>query len=232
MVGIAGKSKGCTTCRRRKIRVGSLGQAILIYLGRADKVSQCDLHRPTCQNCSRSRRTCEGYERYPVFVNRTDAGLQKRIPLEEAKPASAVCTTFKESSSDVTPIQLQTNNVPPFLQSGAIEGAAFLSWYWDSLAPSLYLKGSLEGRVSHWIYHIITLASPHPALDHSLRAIAVTRCGLAYEDPILLNQGRRLYVRSLSLLQRSLYNPELAALDETLATVCIMVLYEVCQFII
>ena len=43
MVGIPGQSKGCVTCRKRKIR--------------------CDEGKPTCLTCFRSRRTCEGYHR-------------------------------------------------------------------------------------------------------------------------------------------------------------------------
>lgn len=134
---------------------------------------------------------------------------------------------FKQSSGDARPTKFQSIALPVQLKSGAVESAAFISWYRDSVAPSMYLKGSLQGRVSHWIYHILTLASPQPALDKSLLAIAVTRCGLVHEDPILLTQGRQLYARSLTLLQRTLDIPQLAALDETFATVCILMLYEV-----
>ncbi|KAI9882430.1 MAG: hypothetical protein M1823_005823 [Watsoniomyces obsoletus] len=47
MVGVAGRSKGCHTCRQRKIR--------------------CDLQQPECARCMKSNRTCGGYQRAIVF---------------------------------------------------------------------------------------------------------------------------------------------------------------------
>lgn len=41
MVGIPGSSKGCTTCKRRKVR--------------------CDLKTPYCARCTKTGRKCEGY---------------------------------------------------------------------------------------------------------------------------------------------------------------------------
>lgn len=67
-----------------------------------------------------------------------------------------------------------------------------------------------------------------PALDQALLAISVTRYGKAYGEPTVLEKGRQIYVRALSLLQQCLYDEELAMLDETLATICVLVVYEVC----
>lgn len=229
MGGVAGKSEGCTTCRRRKIKVCRFGHPTLACSVSADTISQCDCQKPTCRNCTRSKRVCEGYERYPVFINRTNAGLQKRKPLEEAKPTSAESATAKQPSGDLAQSELRSSaGEHPFrFSSGDVESTIFISWYWDFLAPSRSVKSSLQGRLSHWLYHIITISSPQSALGHSLLAIAVTRCGMTHRDPILLNQGQKLYTSSLGLLQHTLNNPELAIRDETLATVCILMLYEV-----
>ncbi|PUU75460.1 hypothetical protein B9Z19DRAFT_926392, partial [Tuber borchii] len=51
MVGVPGRSKGCNTCRKRKIR--------------------CDQKRPECGNCIKSNRACAGYHRAVVFRNAT-----------------------------------------------------------------------------------------------------------------------------------------------------------------
>jgi hypothetical protein len=49
MVGVPGKSKGCSTCRRRK--------------------KGCDQARPTCGNCKQSGYECGGYKRKLTFVH-------------------------------------------------------------------------------------------------------------------------------------------------------------------
>ncbi|EQB44502.1 hypothetical protein CGLO_16748 [Colletotrichum gloeosporioides Cg-14] len=53
MVGVAGRSKCCRTCRQRK--------------------KGCDLQQPICGNCSRLKITCE-YDRRQVFINVTGPG--------------------------------------------------------------------------------------------------------------------------------------------------------------
>ena len=49
MVGVPGKSKGCSTCRRRK--------------------KGCDLQRPSCGQCLRSGNVCGGYRRDLTFIH-------------------------------------------------------------------------------------------------------------------------------------------------------------------
>ncbi|KAI8946406.1 hypothetical protein F4801DRAFT_64146 [Xylaria longipes] len=51
MVGVPGRSKGCSTCRKRK--------------------KGCDKVRPTCTQCSNAGLKCGGYQRDIVFLNHT-----------------------------------------------------------------------------------------------------------------------------------------------------------------
>ncbi|KAK9326069.1 hypothetical protein V1517DRAFT_283948 [Lipomyces orientalis] len=62
MVGVAGGSKGCSTCRKRKIK--------------------CDLQSPVCGQCIRSRRYCSG----PNLTTSSHIGQKKR----ERRPVSPV----------------------------------------------------------------------------------------------------------------------------------------------
>lgn len=68
----------------------------------------------------------------------------------------------------------------------------------------------------------------HPALDEALLALSLTRYGKVHGDPMVLRKGQQIYVQALGLLQQCLYDGKLALLDETLATVSVMALYEVC----
>lgn len=102
MVGVAGKSKGCTICRRRKIG--------------------CGQETPHCLNCVQSGQSCEGYGRYPVFINRTLDGLQKRRPLEEARPGASKPQSHAGSSDGEVVVRGSTSppSPPQHMQSGQL----------------------------------------------------------------------------------------------------------------
>ncbi|KAI0538102.1 hypothetical protein GGR58DRAFT_469480 [Xylaria digitata] len=61
MVGVPGRSKGCSTCRRRK--------------------KGCDKKRPICTQCSGAGLKCGGYEREIVFLNHTQGTTAKAVPV-------------------------------------------------------------------------------------------------------------------------------------------------------
>lgn len=109
MVGVPGKSKGCATCRRRKIRV-SISPYRSSHEALCSCETQCDLQEPACRKCTQSGRECEGYARYPIFLNRTVEGPQKRRGLEEAK----------------IPIRARSN-IPPTAEQGEPSSSSMLS---------------------------------------------------------------------------------------------------------
>lgn len=49
-------------------------------------MGECDEAKPACEKCAKSNRRCEGYERYPVFIQQSGAGLLPRKRFEEVKP--------------------------------------------------------------------------------------------------------------------------------------------------
>jgi hypothetical protein len=78
MVGVAGRSKACITCKQRKIRVSrELLSPRVIPLTISTK--QCSLEQPECMVCIKSSRQCGGYHRDRVFVldPRTEKEAQK-----------------------------------------------------------------------------------------------------------------------------------------------------------
>lgn len=59
MVGVPGRSKGCVTCLKRRLKVRSatrVNDNILIG-------PQCDEGKPTCRRCEKSGYCCKGYNR-------------------------------------------------------------------------------------------------------------------------------------------------------------------------
>ena len=85
MVGVPGRSKGCATCRKRKIG--------------------CGLEKPQCAQCIKSKRICGGYERDRIFINHsacegTEASLALvavNVPVPVVKTSKA-CNTDKKTS--------------------------------------------------------------------------------------------------------------------------------------
>ncbi|KAI0456482.1 hypothetical protein F5B21DRAFT_467886 [Xylaria acuta] len=61
MVGVPGRSKGCSTCRKRK--------------------KGCDKGRPTCTQCFNAGLECGGYERGIVFINHTQVTKARAVPV-------------------------------------------------------------------------------------------------------------------------------------------------------
>ncbi|KAI0445741.1 hypothetical protein F4803DRAFT_506268 [Xylaria telfairii] len=61
MVGVPGRSKGCSTCRKRK--------------------KGCDRGRPTCTQCFNAGLECGGYQRDIVFLNHTQVTKAAAVPV-------------------------------------------------------------------------------------------------------------------------------------------------------
>ncbi|KFA75916.1 hypothetical protein S40288_05852 [Stachybotrys chartarum IBT 40288] len=81
MVGVPGRSKACSTCRRRR--------------------KGCDQQRPACGQCIRAALPCGGYERQRIFVQMTpdDAagGPLYRSDAPKVLPDALALSAFEES---------------------------------------------------------------------------------------------------------------------------------------
>ena len=194
MVGIPGKSKGCITCKRRKVL--------------------CDLAKPTCTRCTKSKRDCEGYDAYPVFIIRGPNGLQKRKRLEEAR-ATRIATP--------TPTEPQPSTIIPSgppLQT--TQEDQIIGIFWDNYTT----HESTVRQNPFWLQVSIERSSHTAILRQSLLALAYTRAGRQRNDTPCMIQGQRHYGASLILMQQALYHPEVAKTVDVLAAARCMTLYE------
>ncbi|KAL9063061.1 MAG: hypothetical protein Q9157_008446 [Trypethelium eluteriae] len=215
MVGVPGKSKGCNTCRRRKIR--------------------CDLGKPTCDRCAQSGRECEGYERFPTFLNRNAQGLQRRKPLEEAKPRRS--TLAESSSARLSQAQQQTalasayasqgGRSSPLGQPDAVQQyerqifATFMGVYCPATVPLP------PNRFTTWFHLIPTMEDPGDTLRHAAKALAASRVAFVYNDPNMKLRAYDAYGKALRELQKALWDPNAMYRDETLAAARALVAFEI-----
>jgi hypothetical protein len=175
-------------------------------------------------------RICGGYERYPVFINRTSAGMAKRIALEEVKPdfsssepvpwSSVLDTSHNRRSKGLQLDQLSIFESPT---PQAVSEVRFVAWFWDHYAPST--SESLQEKPA-WLYQAININKPTLLLRNILLALSVTSYGRAHNDVAVAREGRRLYSKGIGSLQKALNHPQLMWHDETLVAVRAMILYE------
>ncbi|KFY19776.1 hypothetical protein V491_04223, partial [Pseudogymnoascus sp. VKM F-3775] len=85
MVGVPGRSKGCNTCRKRRIA--------------------CSLDTPACKQCIKSNRECGGYQRERLWVPNNQVKLEGGVTLGAATPAATGTLSRKtagKTSKDTT----------------------------------------------------------------------------------------------------------------------------------
>ncbi len=188
---------------------------------------------PSCTRCTKAGRICEGYERYPVFLNRTAQGTDKRHRLEETKP---------NFLSDSVQVVVSSNDWRQFLAAMAnLEDNRLISQLsatpaFDSQIIALFFHRYLpadkriqDGYGRAWLQKAIGLQNPGEALHLSLKAISMTSLGRLFRDERLTFQGQKYYGRALQQLRKALQSEIVVWQDETLAAGFILALYEVRQ---
>jgi Fungal specific transcription factor domain/Fungal Zn(2)-Cys(6) binuclear cluster domain len=244
MVGVAGKSKGCNTCRRRK--------------------KGCDLARPICGQCLKSGNPCGGYQRDLTFIHHKVPGKgqqpssatkqsPKRHPSHlagyrslavgsegwssrtssEQSPAATADHDGRESSALVQ----RTSPLSPSLQmlSPSLDLTALTTFH-ISLFNSFYLpRNSFAipenpgpfGHPANWTQLIPPLLHNDPSIQFSYLALSSSRIGHDNHDDNLLASSKKLYGKALREMQRALLDPRRRYTEETLLACSTLGLYEI-----
>ena len=157
--------------------------------------------------------------------------MAKRRAFEEVKPRLGgplvgIHRPYERNSKQ--PNATVSKNSPwlPYDLDGSLNASQVIAWAYDSFVGRGCASNSSQRQLSHWLHGILCLGSSFPALHQALLALSVRQYGSKHHDQFVSNEGRRIYTRSLARFQKALYDPELCMLDETLATACVMVLYE------
>ncbi|KAL6890872.1 hypothetical protein GGI43DRAFT_415005 [Trichoderma evansii] len=118
MVGVGGRSRGCKTCRRARVK--------------------CDQNRPICRRCERLSLQCQGFNPFPVFIDglslneiqadsNTQGDTKKDISLVPAP-------TIDEDSVFTT--HLIMNLFTAFQGSNTAPSPSISPWLMSSIMPS------------------------------------------------------------------------------------------------
>ncbi|OTB03783.1 hypothetical protein M426DRAFT_321498 [Hypoxylon sp. CI-4A] len=205
MVGIAGKSPACKTCRQRRIK--------------------CDLRRPACLKCITSKRACTGYGRGIIFVNRTPSCLSATAT--SVLSCRAACERLlKDNSAD---LRTEANLRRLFSESGC-NGREFRQ-YAASLLEAIYLpqnhvsrgpKSKADEGSFSWAYCLTDLVRPSKPLDTSLFAFCLVQLHITGQGSTSLYQCLDQYNAALQHLHSDLNDFEQQSQDETLAAILVL----------
>ncbi|KIW71718.1 hypothetical protein PV04_03853 [Phialophora macrospora] len=221
MVGIA-RARGCGTCRKRKIA--------------------CGLEKPSCAQCVKSKRTCVGYRKYPIFIahqplkedhqeaatqTKSGSGARARSgnPQAEYPDLNSVVVSplsngsHPESKKSLAPLGIQVDPNPILRQR-------LLEAYLDSHL-SKNRVGPMQQRI--WLIQIPGLPYITSALEVSMMALCLAKLGDLHRDEGFAYESLKLYRRALHELQLALWDPALMLDDQTLTACVALGMYEMSQ---
>ncbi|KAK7540456.1 uncharacterized protein J3D65DRAFT_236029 [Phyllosticta citribraziliensis] len=218
MVYCGKPSKGCHTCRQRKIR--------------------CDQQPDGCSQCAKSKRTCPGYRsQLDVMFRNESTRIEKKVkarakvsrstvPSQSGSPNSAITSETAPGSPNTSPASTEVALVQPsFVVSPAPNVDELATGYFTSNHCSHVFFGPNTGVFSAkladpWITDIT------PALLYCMKAVGLSGLSRLHHDPRMLNRAWGQYAEAIRMTNEALASPTEALKDGTLLSVIILGVFE------
>lgn len=189
MVRSVPRSRGCETCRRRKVKVGTICVETSLPQ-RHRRISwtrrltipswQCDEAVPKCKQCHRIGKSCPGPSS-GVFI------LRMLPPLKGSHSGSG-SKSIKSKASQGGPLsQYQPSQALAFEQ-------IFISHFISSFAHPLIG----DGRHQSWMQYLPTFLSDCDLVRPSVRAATLAYYAYCTHDPAIEKEAGRWYLVALS----------------------------------
>ncbi|KAM0446026.1 hypothetical protein ACHAPV_004723 [Trichoderma viride] len=194
MVNVAGRSRGCATCRKRRVK--------------------CDQSLPECLRCLGLGIKCPGARTDAFFVHTV-------VPDASLRDSPSAALTPIKSKSPHTMMMMHSPQLPALQPSRAdafdqLFVSHFIDAFFGSARPSLPIP---NGPSKIWLHELPDfLASPYPSpVQYSIRAASMLSYGTITGDVSIKTDACRWYMRALQSLRHllslddlgsSLYSPE------------------------
>ncbi|CAK7210772.1 hypothetical protein SBRCBS47491_000892 [Sporothrix bragantina] len=204
MVNRGGRSRGCLTCRRRRVK--------------------CDERQPHCQRCQKAGILCSGYTQHGQFVDET---VRFRVSKTSKSTKRTTPSPSPSPSRDEMQLTRVSTRIPLSLQPDedfVIHKhlvARLLPRVSGPTAPDI-----LSAMVNYESPRPFSDSTPAPIHKDAIRALAAVYFGKVHRDTRIFDMGVRAYVRSLHRLRTALASPVAVLEVETLVSVLCMGLYE------
>ncbi|KAG9228330.1 hypothetical protein BJ875DRAFT_477767 [Amylocarpus encephaloides] len=209
MVGVAGKSQGCNICRKRKVK--------------------CDQGRPSCGQCTKSKRQCTGYQRNRHFKNLSaldrDTLIVRRQPLNPITEPSFI--EYDHSELHLTQGARSVKTKPSTPESTSLP-QLFEHFLSDYIPRSG--KAKKDPPVS-WLQTVQITGNPghNTSLPLAITALSLVGLGRKYQNMELQNEGMAVYGQALEGIQGMLLNDDLICEEQTLASCMTLLVFEVLE---
>ncbi|KAK0610468.1 hypothetical protein B0T17DRAFT_620944 [Bombardia bombarda] len=217
MVYCGKPSKGCQMCRTRRIK--------------------CDETRPTCNQCTKSRRQCPGYK------DDFDLMLRNETTATERRAQKSATTTRKRQQQQIgqgTAATAARRHATPALQhmvkSSALQPALQIpvetraSCYFVSNFVLVPRQGTARGFMDYLIPLLRAQGTADTHIRHAFNACALALLGNSRPSA---DGGEEMgdkavgeYTRALSATNTALRDPKTAKSDAVLATVLLLGMFE------
>ena len=237
MVGVAGKSKACHSCKRRRITVRRLkihlGFLIRsVHLG-SNPCFQCGLQKPQCSQCIKSNLVCPGYQRDRVFINTEPTSWPQK------QAAKSTCGKDRDGAKkpdkllNTEPLAIVTiceKSIAALEKDPSQEIAPYAAYRQQLLSAFLYqlvpkMQTEFSGERS-WLALVPEISRPTKALEVSMTALCMVSLGRRNEDPVLVHRSLGLYAQALREMQKALWDPQLMYIDDTFGACMALAMYE------
>ncbi|KAF2798109.1 hypothetical protein K505DRAFT_371984 [Melanomma pulvis-pyrius CBS 109.77] len=199
MVGVPGRSKGCSTCRRRK--------------------KKCDLKQPTCDVCAKGKLLCGGYQREMIVVQvEGGKGVYKPQAIEIKRQAPLRMPSIADMRTrDLNRAALETKCFTTFWDLYIPKDKDIGKWGLDANRTNALAR--LPAYTSRNV-------SSSDKLRCALLALSISKIGRANQDRAMIERGMELYGKSLSQVTSQLRRQAGFDSMEMLVTCRLLALYE------
>ena len=200
-----GPSRGCQTCKDRRIK--------------------CDQTRPQCLQCRKSKRSCSGCPEEIDLVFRDETlATRRRTELAKLEPSTASSGALVMSglSSRHGSHPSVPNYLPPPVEQQAI--TLFVSNYVQLPQGDHSPYGDLDCLV-----RLVASDDPNSHLSKSVNAISLAFLSNVCRRPPLMAKAGAEYSQALALTNAAIRDPAEAKTDRTLLTVLLLAMFVVSQ---
>ncbi|KAJ5290404.1 uncharacterized protein N7443_010657 [Penicillium atrosanguineum] len=180
MVNVPGRSRGCSTCRRRKIK--------------------CDESFPECLQCIKNRSQCSGPRTGAFFVHALPDRSSR--PVVKHTPAHLQSQTITRNHKKTNDLMLWPPSVVSILQPDRTDifDQLFVSRFIESFGFQAPAKNTPSPTWLDELAAFLTLPAPS-FVKHSIRAGTMFFYGSLADDVSIKTEACRWYTRSLKGLQ-------------------------------
>lgn len=195
---------------------------------------QCDQHRPACGQCSRAKLCCPGYRNMQDLIFRDESskaadrhrrGLKRHRNGADKHQDSQALNPYRHSSEESLEnephaLRFVNHRLQPRLE------VQLLNQPVGDIAKAFFLTTYIIGSHFDWLPILCSSAVSGGALMASLQAVSLASLSQELRRPELMESARKHYIRAIRTTNTALVSPEKALLDDTLASVTVLSLFE------